>query len=85
MTAEYPRHIESGNNQVRVYAGTGTLAYAVISYLKNPLPIDFNTGQDSQLPGTLHDELENLAASIINGTVEDYRKYQLLEKESKES
>ena len=85
MTAEYPRHIESGNNEVRVYAGTGTLAYVVISYLKNPLPIDFNTGQDSQLPGTLHDELENLAASIINGTVEDYRKYQLLEKESKES
>ena len=85
MTAEYPRHIESGSNQVRVYAGTGTLAYAVISYLKNPLPIDFNTGQDSQLPGTLHDELENLAASIINGTEEDYRKYQLLEKESKES
>lgn len=85
MTAEYPRHIESGSNQVRVYAGTGTLAYVVISYLKNPLPIDFNTGQDSQLPGTLHDELENLAASIINGTVEDYRKYQLLEKESRES
>ena len=85
MTAEYPRHIESGGNQVRVYAGTGTLAYVVISYLKNPLPINFNTGQDSQLPGTLHDELENLAASIINGTVEDYRKYQLLEKESKES
>ena len=85
MTAEYPRHIESGNYEVRVYAGTGTLAYVVISYLKNPLPINFNTGQDSQLPGTLHDELENLAASIINGTVEDYRKYQLLEKESKES
>ena len=85
FTADYPRHVESGATEVKVYTGTGTLFFVSLSYLKTPAAIDINTGTNSELPGTLHDELVNLAASIINGTVEDYQKYQLLEKESRES
>tara|TARA_R110002012_G_C11629287_1_gene609659 strand:- start:555 stop:1199 length:645 start_codon:yes stop_codon:yes gene_type:complete len=85
FTEEYPRHIETGAKEVRVYTGNGTLFFMALSYIKNPAAIDLDTGTNSELPGLLHDELENLAASILNGTVEDYPKYQLLEKESKES
>tara|TARA_Y100000310_G_scaffold298998_1_gene333431 strand:+ start:2146 stop:2790 length:645 start_codon:yes stop_codon:yes gene_type:complete len=85
FTANNPRHVESGATSVKIYTGTGTLFYVALSYIKNPAAIDLNTSTNSELPGTVHNELENIAASILNGTVEDYQKYQLLEKESKES
>tara|TARA_R110000824_G_scaffold24989_6_gene87455 strand:+ start:1641 stop:2288 length:648 start_codon:yes stop_codon:yes gene_type:complete len=85
FTPTNPRHVESGATSVKVYTGTGTLFFVALSYIRIPAVIDFNTGTNSELPGTLHDELVTLAASIINGTVEDYQKYQLLEKESRES
>lgn len=78
---EFPRHIESENG-LEIFAGSGVVSSVELFYVRNPLPIQLATGQDCELPGHLHDEVVMLAGAKVNGSVEDFNKYQVLESEA---
>lgn len=82
-TDTFPRHIEDGQGIV-IYHGGGIYFYKFY-YLRSPKAISKSLSQDCELPGVLHDEVLQIAASIVNGTIEDFNKYKMFEQETQQS
>lgn len=84
-SVEYPVHVRSNLGMTAYFGQTVlTLTSGTLTYIFLPPAIDVTTGVTSALPPVTHEELCEVAAHIIAGSYDDFRKSQIMQQQVEE-
>lgn len=84
-SVEYPVHVRSNVGMTAYFGQTSlTLTSGTLTYIFLPPSIDVTIGVTSVLPPVTHEELCEIAAHIIAGTYDDFRKSQMMQQQVEE-
>jgi hypothetical protein len=84
-SVEYPIHVRSNAGMTAYFGQTVlTLTSGTLTYIFLPPAIDVTNNITSVLPPVTHEELCEIAAHIIAGTYDDFRKSQMMQQQVEE-